>query len=375
MKKLKVLQIAEIPFDNYYINNLIDFVDKDLFDFVFINFGDENSSYVKAITSRGYKIYSLPPDPRRHLFRSAYKVWRICRKERPDLVHAHLFFPSLIGLIVAKSQGLRTLLTRHYSVSIHELQPRIKRIPYLAMQSIINRFADHIIAPSRLVKETLMQLEFVPEDKISVVPYGQRIERFHIEDVQIVSKRHELNMDGYFTMLVIGRLFDRKGLYFLFEALGSLVSEYPKLKLYLAGDGPHRGQFEKHVRSLGIEEHVVFLGWRHDVLDIIAACDLIVHPSLEEALPSAVIESLMLKKVIIATDVGGIRDILDNGRYGIIIQSGNSEALKIAIKHAIDNYDSLSRIAQQGRDYLLNYMGAEKVAKQHELLYRKIIGI
>lgn len=375
MKKLKVLQIAEIPFDNYYMNNLIDFLDKDLFDFVFINFGLEDSSYAKAITSRGYKIYSLPPDPRRHLFRSICKVWWICRKERPDLVHAHLFFPSLIGLLVAKSQGLRTILTRHYSVSIHELQPRIKKVFYLAMQWIINGCADHIIAPSKLVKKCLMDLESVQEDKISLIPYGQRMERFHIEDARIVSKRRELNMDGYFTMAVIGRLFDKKGHMFLFEALSSLIGEYPKLKLYLAGDGPHRGQFEEAVKSFGLEEHVIFLGWRHDALDIIAACDLIVHPSLEEALPSAVIESLMLKKVIIATDVGGIRDILDDGRYGIIIQPGNSEELRVAIKYAIDNYDSLSKVAQQGRDYLLEYMGAEKVAKQHEFLYRKIAGI
>jgi glycosyltransferase involved in cell wall biosynthesis len=375
MKRIKILQIAELPFDNYYMNNLIDFIDKNLFDFVFINFGLEDSTYVKAITSRGYKIYSLPPDPRRHLFRSIYRVWCIYRKERPDIVHAHLFFPSLIGLLVAKSQGLRTILTRHYSVSIHELRPRIKKIFYLAMQWIINTCADHIIAPSRAVKKCLMDLESVLEDKISLIPYGQRVERFDIKDAQIASKRHELNMDGYFTMTVIGRLFDRKGHKFLFEALSSLIGEYPKLKLYLAGDGPHRGQFEEAVRYFGIEEHVVFLGWRHDILEIIAASDLIVHPSLEEALPSAVIESLMLKKVIIATDVGGIRDILDDGRYGIIIQPGNSEELRAAIKYAINNYDALSRAAQQGVDYLLSYMGAEKVAKQHESLYRKMIGI
>lgn len=66
---------------------------------------------------------------------------------------------------------------------------------------------------------------------------------------------------------------------------------------------------------------------------------------------------------------------MDDGRYGIIIQPGNSEELRVAIKYAIDNYDSLSKVAQQGRDYLLEYTGAEKVAKQHESLYRKIVGI
>ena len=105
---------------------------------------------------------------------------------------------------------------------------------------------------------------------------------------------------------------------------------------------------EKFAKDLQIENRVKFLGWRSDALAIIGAADIIVHPSLEDALSSAVIESLMMRKPIIATDISGVCDSLNNGKYGKIVPPADSQSLRAAIKELIENLEMWRDKAREG---------------------------
>lgn len=299
---------------------------------------------------------------------------RLLREIDPDIVHTHLFDPSLIGLTVAKRQQRKTVLTRHHSDALHELSSPIKRRFYLGLENYISGRADHIIAPSRMVRECLVDREGVSADKVSVIPYGQTTERFDaITPEKVSAIRDELGMGSQLSMVCVSRLFHRKGHKYLFEAFAKLKGDELKARLYLVGDGNYRAELEALAASLGILDDIAFLGWRDDALAIVAASDLVVHPSLEDALSSAVIEALMLERPIVATDISGVRDSLADGKFGKIVAPADADAFRKGIDEVLADIESARKAASSGRKYLLEYMDAGRVARCYADVYRSLL--
>jgi glycosyltransferase involved in cell wall biosynthesis len=142
----------------------------------------------------------------------------------------------------------------------------------------------------------------------------------------------------------------------------------------LVGEGPHADELRSLTSQLGISNDVRFLGWRDDALSIIKACDIVVHPSLHEALPSVVIEALMLGKPLVVTDVSGVRDAVGDNQYGIIVPPADSETLRVAIESTARNLGASVERARGARAHLMEYMGAGRVANAYIDCYRRVMG-
>jgi glycosyltransferase involved in cell wall biosynthesis len=304
------------------------------------------------------------------------ELWRILKKENPDIVHTHLFNPTFIGLIIAKWQKRKTVLTRHHSDALHTLPSKLKRNFYLKLENINNRKADHIIAPSKMVRECIVDWEKTPNEKVSIIPYGQTNERFDAITPEVIEKkRAELGMNEQLSLVCVSRLFNRKGHIYLFEALAPLIKKGLSVKLYLVGTGDYKESLEQFAKDLEILDNIEFLGWRDDGLIIIGAADIIVHPSLEDALSQSLIESLMLQRPIIATDISGASDTLDGGKYGKLVPPEDSESFRFALEEIVKNLDAAREQAKQGRKYLLEYMNAQRVADEYVKIYRNVVGL
>jgi glycosyltransferase involved in cell wall biosynthesis len=372
-KPIKIVHVLAVEKEAFYFNNLVDLSDRNEYVHAFANFAGP-SEFADTMRRRGLSITNLGALNKKRLPLAFFRLWRCLRIEDPEIVHTHLFDPTFLGLLAAKMQGRNTVVTRHHSDAVHVLEPRIKRKFYLGLEHQNNRKADHIIALSKTVRDIVVEREGVPAKKVSLIPNPQTSERYdRITDVAIAQKRRELGMDEQLSLVCVSRLYNRKGHVYLFEALAPLIGEGLKVKLYLVGSGDFRSQLETRARDLGINDNVEFLGYRDDALEIIAAADLIVHPSLEDALSQALIESLMLAKPIIATDISGARDILDDGKYGTLVMPADPAALRTAVSDAIRNMDQASERAKSGREYLLEYMDAQRVADEYGAIYQKVL--
>jgi glycosyltransferase involved in cell wall biosynthesis len=372
-KPVKVLHIADLDKENYFLNNLCDHTDAAEIDYSFITFAGE-LSFSASLAGRGKRVYCLNARTRAAYPRAARKIWRIQQSDAPDIVHTHFVEPSLIGLSIAKLQGRKTVVTRHHSDAIHAIDSSIKRRVFLFLDAMISRMADHMIAPSRMVRDVLVETEGVAEEKVSVIPYGQTMERFDaVTPDKVRGVRDELNMTSDFSLVCVSRLYHRKGHKYLFEALASNGLRDLDWTLYLVGDGDFRDTLEAMCRDLDIAERVRFLGWRDDVLTVIAAADVVVHPSLEDALSSAVIESLMLARPIIASDISGVRDSLGDGKFGRIVPPADAAVFRTALCEVLADLPSAREKARLGRDHLLNYMDARRVADAYRAIYKKLV--
>lgn len=375
MKSIKVLHVLEVEKEAFYFNNLADFTKPEEAEFAYVTFAPEGG-FTESMRRRGFNVYSLTATNKKRLPQAARELWRILKKENPDIVHTHVFNPTVIGLMLAKWQKRKTVLTRHHSDALHLLPSKLKRSFYLKLENLNNRNADHIIAPSKTVRECIVDWEKVPPEKVSLIPYGQTRERFDAITPEVIeNKRAELGMNEQLSLVCVSRLFNRKGHIYLFEAIAPLIKEGLAVKLYLVGTGDYKENLEKFAKDLGIFDNIEFLGWRDDGLAIIGAADIIVHPSLEDALSQSLIESLMLQRPIVATDISGANDTLNGGKYGKLVPPEDSEKFRVALEEIIENLDAARENAKQGRKYLLEYMNAQRVADEYVKIYRKVLGL
>lgn len=373
MKPLGVLHILSVDKQNYYLRNLATYSDPAEVTHSFVTLAAEDCEFVDDLRTHGWRADGLNK-MRRSAYPAAFAGLRgLIKRYEPDVVHTHLFDPSLIGLTAAKSLGKKTVLTRHHSDAVHQIASPLKRRFYLGLDKYISNRSDHIIAPSRMVHDILVETEGIDSRKVSIIPYGQTTERFDaVSDEKVAAVRDELGMSDELSLVFVSRLFDRKGHIYLFAALSAMIRDGFKATLYLVGDGEYQAVLEQKATELGIAEHVRFLGWRNDALTIVAASDVVVHPSLEDALSSAVIEAIMLGKPIVATDISGVRDSLDDGKYGEIVPPADAEGLRAGLERVLADIETARDRAKHGRLYLLEYMDAKRVADEHLAIYQRL---
>jgi glycosyltransferase involved in cell wall biosynthesis len=265
-------------------------------------------------------------------------------------------------------------MTRHHSDLVFRNPSILKRHFFLQLEQYMMKRADRIIAPSQMVREVMVNRQRVSGEKISVIPYGQSMERFlDISQDSVREVAEELGTRKQLSIVYPSRLDHLKGHRYLFEALARLKREGREFKLFLVGSGAYEGELRKLVSTNGLANNVDFLGWRDDVLAIMSNADIIVQPSLSEALSSVTIEAVMLGKPVIATDVSGVRDTLDGGKYGTVVPPADAWSLYSALVEVIDNLESATERSKSGQGYLVNYMSAERTAKEHAEIYRQLI--
>jgi glycosyltransferase involved in cell wall biosynthesis len=374
VRPLRVLHVTDLHTENYYLNNLFDYTDPRTIRYSAVTFGS-GGGFQASLQQRGCTTYAIGCKSRRLYPEAAKRIGAVIRNEKIDIVHTHLFEPSFVGVTVARLYRKPIVVTRHHSDAVHRIPARWKRKGYLLAEKWISRSADHIIAPSLMVRDVLVNRENVSASKVTVIPYPQTSSRFQLSPEGVARVRAELQMEGRLSMVCVCRLFNEKGHRFLFQALTRLSRQGLDFALYLVGTGPHREIIEAQARDFGIADRVRFLGWRDDALKIIGAADIVVHPSLQEALPSAVIESIMLERPLVATDVSGVRDVLGDNRHGLVVPPANADALGQAIIETIDHLDEARARARRGRDFVLDYMDAGRVSRDYVACYQKVASL
>lgn len=172
-------------------------------------------------------------------------------------------------------------------------------------------------------------------DKIGILKIG--IDWRVVEDVERRDKSRtvaELGLDrAHINTVVLGQLYRPKGQHLAIEAMASLAADFPQARLYIVGDHvieeyrEYRGELDALVAKHGLQDRVIFTGWRTDALDILASSDIVLHPSLSEGFGRAVLEAMALGRPVVASKVGGLREIIRHGENGFLVDPGDAAAI------------------------------------------------
>jgi glycosyltransferase involved in cell wall biosynthesis len=164
------------------------------------------------------------------------------------------------------------------------------------------------------------------------------------------------------------RLHAQKGHRFLLQA-ATLV---PDAMFVLAGDGPDRDELEMQAQRLGLGDRVLFLGYRQDIADLLATCDVFVLPSLYEGLPLSILEAMAAGRPVICSAIGGSNEAVSNGDTGLLVQPGNPTELARAINMMLSNPDLGQRFAAAAKARVMKDFSATRMAESNMHIYEEL---
>jgi len=291
------------------------------------------------------------------------------RSHEINILHTHLFEPSVIGLTAGLLARTPTrVLTRHYS----DYHTRIQKKWHVRFDRLITSLSHAVIAVSEHTADHMIRNEQAPRDKIHVVLNGIDFDRVKTSAPGAPERiRQEFCSEGGYLLLIVARLHPEKGHHYLFNALRDIQERVGRpVRLLVAGVGTFEAAYKEEVRSLGCVEMVRFLGFRKDIPDLMAAADLVVLPSVAEAFGLVAAEALHLGTPVVATRAGGIPEIIEDGKNGLLVDTGNSEALANAITDLLKDPDRRQEMTRALRKSGERF-SFEDMVRSYESIYRR----
>jgi glycosyltransferase involved in cell wall biosynthesis len=205
-----------------------------------------------------------------------------------------------------------------------------------------------------------------------VIDNGIALERFE-KPVETKKMKNQLGFEEKTRIIgTIGSLVVEKGHIYLLEAARQILDVVKDLKFLVIGDGPLRKPLEEKSEELGIKKHVIFMGQRKDIPELLMAMDIFVLPSIKEGLPIALLEAMAAKRPVIATRVGAISKVIENKDIGILVEPKDIAGLRDAIVNLINDPGRRDLLAEEGFSRVRMDFSSDEMGKQYLKLYKEI---
>lgn len=278
-----------------------------------------------------------------------------------DVLHASDLRSSIYCLLTRWRRRRLLLIRTTHGWIANTYGRRVMR----QLDKVLLRFFDHVTLVSHAMRE-LVPRWWLPDAKVSVIHNALPLDSYGSEQRERV--RMPPDPSRRVTVLNVGRLSPEKGHVLLLRAVARLVPEFPGLELKLAGIGGLEGELRSLADELGISGHVRFLGYVHNMADLYRESDLVIQSSLTEGLPNVILEAAFLGVPIIATDVGGTREVIPDASCGRLIDPGSVDAIVSALRDYLrDPAGSLEITHRARRRILSEFSFDERIRRMTEL--------
>jgi glycosyltransferase involved in cell wall biosynthesis len=303
--------------------------------------------------------------------RILWRLRRIMREHRVDVVHSHAGDSNLLGMLAARLAGVpRRFATFHSLVFLARGRPDDLR-NRLARRTLraYGRIATKFVAISDAVRDEVIAVTGIAPERVVTVRNG--IEIPPPADAALREPRRlGLGLDpGDRVVLCVGRLTRAKGHPHLLRALALLAGDFPRLVCLLIGDGDERAPLEALAAELKIEKRVRFLGYRSDVAELYSIGDAFVLPSEWEGLPISLLEAMAAGLPCVATRIAGTAEVIRDGN-GLLVPPQDPPALAAALRRILEDPEGAALMSEQGRRDVVARHGMERVCASYLELYR-----
>lgn len=338
---------------------------------------DEAVAVEKSIIEaerEGVRILTVPGLVRRispfHDIKTLFALIKILRYERPHIVHTHTSKAGILGRWAAYFCRVPIIIHTPHGHVFWGYFGRLKTSFYIVLEKITAFITDKIIALTEQEKNDHLRFRIADGDKFSVVHSGIRLDRFSNLSVDPADIRRKLGISGGDLVVgTTGRLTTVKGHRQLIEAAVNIVDARPNTTFVFLGDGELSDELKNMASGLGMKEKMKFPGWRPDVAEVMSVFDLFVLPSLNEGMGRVLVEAMALGKPIVASDVGGIPDLVVHGKNGYLVPPGDARRLSAAISDLIEHPEKRIKMGENGKKRAIDY-SADAMVEKIDQLYR-----
>jgi glycosyltransferase involved in cell wall biosynthesis len=293
---------------------------------------------------------------------STWKLFHLIRRERIEIVYTNSLNILASG-IAARLAGVRSIYHIHENVHKPRLVAKV-------LKRVVAALADTLICVSEAVKASFLDVG-VAANKLVTVTNCIDLDRFS-ESNTGQKVRREFAPNGYEKLVAsVGRVVPKKGHHYVIAAAGKVVSKFPSTRFLIVGAGrSEKDEYMRHlidqVKQNGLDEHVVFTGQREDMPEIMAGVDVVVLASGSEATPEAsplvIVEALAMGTPVVASNLGGVPEILHDGKTGYLVPPRDSEALAEAILRLLQNEEKARNMGRAGQAWVRGHLDVERFA-------------
>lgn len=299
-------------------------------------------------------------------------IWLIF-KEKPDIVHTHSSKAGILGRVAAKLCSVPNIIhTPHGHVFYGHFGVFASRI-FLRIEKLLSRITDRMVALTDGEMVDYINMSVCPQEKLLKIHSGVDVKRFMQSNGNDVEKRRSLGLDQNGKVVgFVGWLLPIKGPKYLLKAMKYVWQKYPETSLIFVG----KGELDIDLRARALETStngkVKFLGWREDIDEIMPVFDMLVLPSLNEGMGRVLVEAMAAGKPVVASSVGGIPDLVQDGRTGYLVPPADEKALAEAIKKLLDDPEKAWEMGQNGKQHCQQFSLEAMIAKL-DALYADLI--
>jgi len=332
---------------------------------------------IKEAIERGVKVIAIPSlvrkiSPIQDLM-ALFSLWRLLIRERPHIVHTHTSKAGILGRFAAKLAGVPIIIHRpHGHVFYGHFGPLISKF-FLLTERVMARITDRMVALTEAEKNDHIALSVFRPEKIATIHSGVDVDRFMNVQVDIAEKRKELGLNSKgLVVATVGWLLPIKGPMHLLKAMSNVWESHPETTLIFVGKGDLEKGLKEEARRMGVWDKVKFLGWRDDIPEIMETIDVFVLPSLNEGMGRVLVEAMAAGKPVVASRVGGILDLVNEGQNGFLAEPGDEKGLAIAIKKLLEDKKMRDEMGKRGREIAQDF-SVEKMIEKIDVLYESLL--
>lgn len=286
-------------------------------------------------------------------------------REKPSVLHSHGYKANFYFLLANRGR-LPWIVTNH----LWKRTNATLKI-YAHLDSLVMRKADCIVAVSEQIANDMKQ-RGIAADKVAIIENGVSLERFRIGNKDEMRKAFGFNGNEK-VIGTVASLTPEKGHTYLIDAAREVIHKHPEARFLIIGDGPQRQSLEETTAHLGLSGKVIFTGSRKDIPEILSLLDAFVLPSFKEGLPMALLEAMAAKVPVIATKVGAVPKLIEDGVSGILIPPKDPQAIADAAIEVLSDEQGSLKMARKGFERVRDHYSSATMAQKYLALYNDLL--
>lgn len=330
-----------------------------------LNFQRLDNPFTDAISSLEIPFDKIPIG-NTSLFKQISQIINILKLNKINILHTHGYRADVTGFVAARIAGIPIVSTVHGWTPIS-----MKLRSYEALDRFFLKRFEKVICVSKPLFTQLLQ-QVTKTGCLVYVPNAVAVPDLSTTPRELARKKLGCK-PSELIVLSAGRLSKEKGIDILLEAFANLSSSDKVFKLIIAGDGPLRSELQNLANNLGIHERVNFAGYVNDVSTYYAAADVFVMSSHTEGSPMALMEAMSWGLPVVATEVGGIPDIVQDGHNGCLVPPADAMLFRAALEKVLYNGAFALRLSEMARRTIINNFSIEMWVKKIELVYEQLV--
>jgi len=300
-----------------------------------------------------------------------FEIIRILRREKIDIVHTHNSKAGFLGRLAGRLAGTPVIIHTVHGFAFHQSEFFLRRTIFRLLERLAAPWADHTIFISQPMIDWAGKEGILRGASYSKIYSGIDLNAFHGYGKKEQGRlREELGLDKKSRVIgFVSKLWEGKGHDVALSAMAHVVKEIPDAKLLLVGEGPLRPKLEELSRNLRIESSVVFAGFRTKIAEITSLCELCILPSFFEGMGRVLLEAGACGKPVVASNVGGIPDVVVEGVTGLLVPPGDPAALSDAVLRLMREPKLIIKMGEAARKRINEKYDAGTMVREITALY------